>query len=137
MSDDVKKKVGRPSKGKRGTFTFRVSAELREKLEAAATLHKKSVSEEIETRLERSFEAATEAARIQAIRQAGFNIVREHGGKVAVQVSSELLLAEADGILRSGFFPAEDVTRSPMEIAIENAVARAFERAGIKPKDEI
>lgn len=51
MSNEAKKKVGRPSKGKRGTFTFRVTADLRAQLEAAAAAGPRSVSEEIERRL--------------------------------------------------------------------------------------
>src|SRR3954469_14996053 len=46
---------GRPARGKRGTFTFRVSDQLRNKLELAAAEAKRPVSEEIEARLERSF----------------------------------------------------------------------------------
>ena len=41
------------------------------------------------------------------MRQAGFQIVREAGGNVTVNVSPELLRAEADGVLRSGFVAAE------------------------------
>lgn len=48
-------KRGRPA-GKRGTFSFRVTASLRSKLEAAAEASARPVSEEIEHRLERSFE---------------------------------------------------------------------------------
>jgi hypothetical protein len=44
----------RPS-GKRGTFTFRVTASLRERLEAAAEASQRPVSEVIETMLERAF----------------------------------------------------------------------------------
>ena len=52
---DVKRKVGRPSKGKRGNFTFRLTDALREKLVAAAEKSDLSISEEIERRLDRSF----------------------------------------------------------------------------------
>lgn len=54
MGDIVKRKVGRPSMGKSGTFSFRVRAGLREKLEAAATSNQRSISEEIEIRISRS-----------------------------------------------------------------------------------
>lgn len=65
MSDDeapAARKRGRPA-GKRGTFTFRVTAELRAKLEAAAAAAERPVSEEIEARLERSFDAELNALR--------------------------------------------------------------------------
>jgi hypothetical protein len=116
MSESVKKKVGRPSKGKRGTFTFRVSAELRDKLEAAAAFHGRSVSEEIEFCLglyqdieeaKRQALAWSDTSRANAIRAAGLQILREIDGKpTRAIVDLETLLAEADGIargLRSGF----------------------------------
>lgn len=51
----AERRKGRPA-GKRGTFTFRVTPELRARLEAAAAAVERPVSEEIERRLERSFE---------------------------------------------------------------------------------
>lgn len=57
-SDDTTmkpKRRGRPSKGKRGTFSFRVTDALRTKLEAEAATSGRPVSEEIELRLEQSF----------------------------------------------------------------------------------
>ena len=58
MSDAAKRR-GRPrlppGEGKRGTFTFRVSAGLRGRLEAIAQAECKSVSQVIEARLEDSF----------------------------------------------------------------------------------
>jgi hypothetical protein len=50
-----KARKGRPP-GKRGTFTFRVTADLRARLEADAAAVGRPVSEEIERRLERSYE---------------------------------------------------------------------------------
>jgi plasmid stability protein len=50
-----KRKPGRPAKGaeaKRGAFTFRVTDTMRARLEAAAAAHGRSVSEEVERRLE-------------------------------------------------------------------------------------
>ncbi len=41
--------------GKRGTFTFRITSDLRTKLETAAAQSMRPVSEEIELRLEQSF----------------------------------------------------------------------------------
>lgn len=55
----VKRRGGRPPSKKRGTFSFRVTAELRAKLEAAAAEAGKPVSEEIEARLETSFRDPT------------------------------------------------------------------------------
>jgi hypothetical protein len=49
--------MGRPAKGKRGNFTFRVTGKLREQLEASAAEANLSVSEDIERRLESSFSA--------------------------------------------------------------------------------
>jgi Arc-like DNA binding domain len=49
-----KRKPGRPSKGKRGTFTFRVTETLRDRLESAAAEAGRSVSEEIERLLDHS-----------------------------------------------------------------------------------
>ena len=66
-------------------------------------------------------------SRIQAIRQAGFQIVRDGSGEVTVNVSPELLLAEADGILRSGF--VADENRSPLEIMVKRTVEEAVENA--------
>ena len=117
MSDSAKKKVGRPSKGKRGDITFRVSAELREKLEAAAVFNERSVSEEIEFRINRDFgwEATKQdieemkrralvwedASKAKAIRAAGLTILREIEGRpTRVIVDLETLLAEADGLMR-------------------------------------
>lgn len=50
-----KRRPGRPSKGKRGNFTFRVTEKLREQLERAAAEANLSVSEEIERLLEKAF----------------------------------------------------------------------------------
>jgi hypothetical protein len=140
MAETEKRKVGRPRRyapGKRPTLTFRVQEPLHRELTKAAKAAKRSISEEIEQRLSEysarkaELERALDAARIQAIRQAGFNIVREAGGDVTVNVSPELLLAEADGILRSGFFAAEDVNKTPTEIMIERTLKRVLAEAGL------
>jgi hypothetical protein len=55
MAEEIKRRPGRPSKGKRGTFTFRVTGFLRGHLEAAADASGRSVSEEIEHRLEQTY----------------------------------------------------------------------------------
>ena len=113
-----------------------------------------SISEEIEHRLTEwaqsknmREEASTQldVRRIQAIRMAGGQIVREAGGNVTVSVSPALLMTEAEGILRanpairaamqsagygttpaaapedmgSGFVAEENVDKSPQEIMIQ------------------
>ena len=124
-------------------LTFRARDQLRTALESAAAASGRSVSEEIEFRLNRDFsweagklrieemvaetKAQLDASRIQAIRQAGFQIVREVGGNVTVNVSPELLLAEADGILRHGFVAEENIDKSPTQIMIERVIKREFE----------
>jgi hypothetical protein len=57
MSETVetKRRPGRPSKGKRGNFTFRVTEKLREQLVRAAAEVNLSVSEEIERQLDRCY----------------------------------------------------------------------------------
>lgn len=150
MVPNEKRPRGRPRRyapGKRPTVSFRLPETLLQDLTAAADTSGRSTSEEIEKRLTEwvalqqtrdeveqlraAGKAQLDANRIQAIRQAGFQIVREAGGNVTVNVSPELLLAEAEGILRSGFVAAEDVDKTPTEIMIERAVERALERAGL------
>jgi hypothetical protein len=131
---------GRPRRyapGKRPTLTFRVQEEMYEDLVKAAKDNQRSISEEIEARLavwgdvkklHAEAKAAVAAARIQAIRQAGFQLVRDAGGNLTtVNVSAEMLLAEADGILRSGFNTAENMDKSPTEIMIKRVVEEAIE----------
>ncbi len=55
VGEIAKRGPGRPTKNKRGTFKFRVTDTLRTTMEAAAKESNRSVSEEIEHRLERSF----------------------------------------------------------------------------------
>jgi hypothetical protein len=55
---ETKRKPGRPPKGKRGNFTFRVTERLREQLINEAEASGLSVSEEIERRLDQSFNEA-------------------------------------------------------------------------------
>jgi hypothetical protein len=56
---ETPKRIGRPPKypgeGKRPTLTFRVRGKLHEQLQAAAAASERSISEEIEARLEESF----------------------------------------------------------------------------------
>jgi hypothetical protein len=55
---ETKRKPGRPPKGKRGNFTFRVTDKLRGELIARAEESGLSVSEEIERRLDQSINGA-------------------------------------------------------------------------------
>jgi hypothetical protein len=108
---------------KRNNLTFRVRDQLRERLEKAAAANGRSVSEEIEYRLNRDFaweegkgdiqkmreQAATQLgeANVQALRLAGLMILRDIEARPRrVIVDLETLLAEADGVargLRGGF----------------------------------
>jgi hypothetical protein len=108
---------------KRNNLTFRTRDELRERLEKAAAASGRSVSEEIEYRLNRDFgweatkgditemlaqaRAQQSAARVHALRAAGLMILRDIEARpTRVIVDLETLLAEADGIargLRPGF----------------------------------
>ena len=58
MSKSAKRKPGRPSLGKRQSFTFRVRGHVRDLLVAAAQSSGVSVSEEIERRVELTFSSA-------------------------------------------------------------------------------
>jgi hypothetical protein len=80
-----------------------------QELSKAAEKNGRSVSEEVEFRVHEFAEtpnmraeakAQLDANRIQAIRQAGFQIVREAGGNVTVSMSPALLMTEAEGFLR-------------------------------------
>jgi hypothetical protein len=114
---DAKQGRGRPAKPGKTTFNFRISADLRQMLVAAATKSGLSLTEEAELRLRRDFgwEAAkgdieelkrqalvwADASRAKAIRDAGLQILREiEGNPKRVIVDLETLLAEADGIAR-------------------------------------
>jgi hypothetical protein len=137
----AKRGRGRPRRyapGKRPILAFRMAESMYKDLVKGAKDNKRSLSEEIEFRLGQWAEvprllaqakAARDQAHIQAIRQAGFQIVREAGGggNVTVNVSPELLLAEADGILRSGFVAPENVDKSPTEIRMQRLIQETVE----------
>jgi len=129
--EQPRRKRGRPPKyageGKRQNFSFRITPDMRERLIAAVKQSGRSLSEEVEFRLNRDlnweqtkgvihqmFAEATairSAAHVQALRAAGLMILRDIEGRpTRVVVDLETLLAEADGIargLRSGFFAGE------------------------------
>jgi len=135
----------------------RTTPELRRRLEEAAAQSGRSLGQEVEFRLMRDVswedskrdidqmraqaEVAVSAAHIQAIREAGLQIVREAGGgDVTVNVSLELLNAEADGIIKSGFVDPEADARDgrwqrwsspakPKEDDLEETIYRAVTRA--------
>jgi hypothetical protein len=140
-------KMGRPPKSserRTDMITFRVRGSLGDQLRKTAAKSNRSLSDEIEFRLNRDFaweaakgdidkmraeaKAARNASHIQALREAGFQVVREAGGNVTVTVSPELLLAEADGLLRSGFVAEENIDKSPLDIVAERAAEKATER---------
>src|SRR5690242_17281954 len=133
MSKRVKRKpVGRPP-GQRPVIAMRIHPDLHEQLVQSAADQKIPLAEDAANRLRQSFDidklleeakTARNAERIQAIREAGCQIVRDAGGNVTVNVSPELLLAEADGILRSGFVAKEEVGKSMVEIAAERSAER-------------
>ena len=122
---EPKRKRGRPPKFagvKRQNFSFRVTEEMRQRLIEEAKTTGRSLSEEIEFDLTSYYSwkatkrdidkmlaeaaAARDAARVQAIREAGFQILRDvEGSPSRVIVSVEMLLGEADGIQRSGWGP--------------------------------
>jgi hypothetical protein len=150
MTKKEKSKRGRPRRyapGKRPTLTFRVQEAMHRDLAKAAKSKGYSLSEEIEARLSQwadvprllaeakaardAAKAAVDTARIQAIRQAGLQIVRDAGGKVTVNVSPELLAAEADGILRSGFVAEENIDKSPTEIMFERVLESILAKHGL------
>jgi hypothetical protein len=115
---------GRPPKyGKRRNFNFRLSEKAREALIRSAEKAERSLSEELEFRVNRDLgwekgkgdieemrartAAWQSAAMVNAIRAAGLAILREIDAKpTRVIIDLETLLAEADGIargLRAGF----------------------------------
>src|SRR5215469_7496611 len=123
-----KRPRGRPPKyagqGKRQNFSFRITEKMRERLIESVKQSGRSLSEEIEFRLNRDLDweetkgeinkmlaeaaAIRSAAHVQALRAAGLMILRDIEARpTRVIVDLETLLAEADGIargLRGGFF---------------------------------
>ena len=118
MTDAGKRKRGRPRKHAPGrrNLTVRVTKSAYQELIKAAAKNGRSVSEEIEFRVHEwaqtenmrkeaktsliAAETQLDVARIQAIRKAGCQIVRDAGGNVTVSMSPALLLTEAEGFLR-------------------------------------
>ena len=111
MTDAGKRKRGRPRKYAPGrvNLTVRVTKSAYQELSKTAAKNGRSVSEELEFRahewaqtpnMRAEAKAQLDANRIQAIRMAGGQIVREAGGNVTVSVSPALLMTEAEGILR-------------------------------------
>lgn len=123
-----KRKRGRPRVyGTRANFSFRITEETKKRLIDSALKAGRSLSEEVELRINRDFgwedtksniekmyaEAAAtrDAAHVAAIRAAGLAILRDIDGRpTRVIVDLQTVLAEADGLargLRSGFFQGE------------------------------
>jgi hypothetical protein len=156
MAEDRPKR-GRPRKfGKRTSFNFRITAETQAQVRESAARSGRSLSEEIEYRLTRDFlqdidriraeavqlkaEAAELRAKaaarlsadeIQALRLAGFMILRELDAKARrVIIDYDALLAEGDGLLRglrSGFVADEAPAPAPPPTLTDEEVMRAYQ----------
>ncbi len=140
-------RLAAPREGQRIPLMTRTTKDLRDRLEEAATASGRSLGQEVEYRLTRALEidgmhaetkalrdaaaSARDAARIQAIRDAGFQLVREAGG-ISVNVSPDMLHAEADGRLRSGFIAGRE-SDSTLEAVVRRLVSEALAEAGIEP----
>ncbi len=105
---------------------FSISEEIERRLNEWRSLQK--TKEDIE-KLHAASKAQLDVNRIKAIRQAGFQLVRDAGGNVTIHVSPELLLAEADGILRSGFVAEENIDKLPHELMIKRVIKDEVESA--------
>jgi hypothetical protein len=123
----AKRAPGRPRRYAPGrqNLAFRVTPELRNRLIDAVKISGRSLSEEVEYRLERSHEidqlraeakaqlaeaqayaasarAELDVKKILALRAAGFGILREISGKPTnVIISVSMLDAEAEGLMRA------------------------------------
>jgi hypothetical protein len=149
MTEAPAPKRGRPRKQGRHAFNFRIRDDLWRRLSESAAEAGRSLTEEAEFRLARDLaedidqmrrdierlrqDAAkwAEAARIQAIRAAGLQILREVEGRpTRVIVDLATMLAEADGLargLRPGFF--DDKAPPPAREIGRPATAEETERA--------
>ena len=152
-----KRPRGRPPKyagqGKRQNFSFRITEKMRERLIESVKQSGRSLSEEIEFRLNRDFSwedtkgdihrmlaeasAIRSAARVQALRAAALMILRETEGRpTRVIVDLETLFAEADGIagaMRAGFFAGE----APPASAAPRPMTAEEERRAMEELEEI
>ena len=155
MTDDQPKRGrGRPKVyGKRQNFVFRVTEETKRRLIESATQAGRSLSEEIEFRINRDFGweatqgdieemkrralAWEDASRVKAIRAAGLQILREiEGQPTRAIVDIETLLAEADGIahgLRSGFVDA----KAPPPVSVPRPMTKEEADRALAQIDEI
>jgi hypothetical protein len=133
MATNEKQPRGRPRLyGPRPNFTFRIQREVKERLAKMAERDRRSLSEQAEHAINIYFQfeemrafleqAKTEAqaqlsaARINALRLAGFLILRESGLARRVIVDFDSLIAEADGLLhglRGGF--TDDAGAAPAQ----------------------
>jgi hypothetical protein len=107
---EAKRKVGRPSKGRRANFTFRLTNALREKLASAAEASDLSMSEEIERRLDQSF--------------SGAGIVAEmFGGPEIARLMNVFALAALTVELQTGRkFSEDEVTNLAMKEAFKDII---------------
>jgi hypothetical protein len=117
----AKKARGRPAKapekGKRQNYTFRLHDETRERLLGAAKAANRTLSEEIEWRVEQSFkweEAFGEA-----------RTIIDKATAAAAETERTREVAERQRALGGGFFdPA-------LEVSVQRAVERALAKAGL------
>jgi len=123
-----------PSERKRNNLTFRARDRLRAALEAEAAENGRSLSEEIEARLEQSLFVQNLLTGTGAIQEAS---------AVKVPTSSEMRFSgSVPGNplpLSKGSLPGGR-TESALEDLIERAVTRALERmglAGVKPEKDV
>jgi hypothetical protein len=99
--------------GKRGTFSFRVTEGLREQLEAAARQEHRSVSEEIEHRLARTFSedwnwlGGPETARLLRMMAVAIQATEAKSGRRWFE-DDETFVAAYNAALGAMFFHADD-----------------------------
>jgi hypothetical protein len=128
MSQAPKKRVGRPSKGKRANFTFRLTDALRSQLADAAEVSGLSMSEEIERRLDQSFRSSgivselfggPEIARLmQTFSIAALMVEHQTGRKFTEDEATNLAVKDAIieilGLIKT---PPADPSRPPLTLA--------------------
>ena len=132
----AKKTRGRPpkapEKGKRQNYTFRLHDETRERLVEAAAAANRTLSEEIERRVERSFEWERAYGEIESmlaqardVTEGSLDARHFQAGHVKVQTSAGKIWAERGAL---------DALAAPsIERFVKQAVAEAFQEVGLAP----
>jgi predicted DsbA family dithiol-disulfide isomerase len=98
----VARKTKAPPKGKRYPLNMRTTLELRQKIEGAAKLSGRSLVQEVEYRLEQSFER-------EGLRQNFSALMREHAdytAKVAAEAAAEKVMERLRKLQELGIDPA-------------------------------